>query len=599
MDYVVIASVVANNKLEGFRVLDKDTMEVSELSLKSVYNLLRNGFNFQNVDIEDDEVVITQGNLDRYASIYKNDNEVLNSDSIVVLGYSVDYKGKATYTILNYRGQLVCIDKDSLIEYGSKYTIANCEVVQSDNGIDIKSLGEDIIEYSGHFYIESKNLNLTVTLPLDFDGTLLIPSYINSNPVLAISSIEIEPPFMASKVNTLLLESESSYLHENAARKLKNLKNLGLKGNIHDYKIDIPSIETIYANGLGSYTEEAFMGNRNLINVTFEDNPKFIPAYSFAQCESLDITSLNNLLKEGLVGIEIKAFDGCKFKEVNLPNSLRYLHHTAFNNCEHINVFRIKNSELTIRNSSEYFEEATRMEFTDIPDDEKILGKCPSATLYVPQDFPDSLLKRYFSNKVTIVREGNTSYNDKIELKVNKAKLLGYSLRVNNIQQEDKEFLGVLKISDKEEWRNKFIEYLKTMLSTEPHENTVNLNGLHLKYAIPNAGYYNEASIKFIGEDYIVLGDEYGITAITVGKELIEAVVENAMGDNKNNQLEYYSYYGAAGSEPIDIDFILSVPSKFIDLESKNVKSINEKDGTLYIEIEGENTISLNVRNFM
>lgn len=275
MEFIVIGIHMNNGEVVGYRILNTETSEVSNVGYEKLRSALINGkATFKNIEEKDGKIVGSNGELSRYPVLVNG--ELQGKSPLIVL---LEVSGNK-YRVANYLGEVVDIEEDMAIRYSESEGIANGKVVEKEGKKFISSIrgeyGKDNVlrDRERADLIRSKSLVLGVR---DYG--------ITEDFGLVIKSRDIE-------------------------------------------ELDIPSGVIRLGSGV-------FKGCNKLKRISIPATVEVIESGVFENCRELEEVEL----PEGLRELKKGTFKSCvKLKRVVFPNSLRSIESGVFFNCRALKV---------------------------------------------------------------------------------------------------------------------------------------------------------------------------------------------------------------------------------------------------------------------
>lgn len=286
MNIVMIAVHKAGNKIVGFRVLDTDSGDKRDITVNSAKEVLLAGkVDIENIKLDGDRVVGSNGALQRYPSIVGGK---LNGKSPLIILFELVNK---CYRVTNYMGELVDISEQQAISYAETEGIANGKVVHDeDGGAHISSINGC---YKQDKLVKDKQYGKTLVAKMS---------------MLGVKTYSLDDNYNAS--------------------------------------VDNKEAEKIaFGKGVLGIADNGCRDCKKLKEVEFPETLERLGESSFSNCWSLEKV----VIPEGVVKIPKRCFLNCiKLKEVYLPNSLREIEDNAFNGCNKLKVIYLGPSPLKI-----------------------------------------------------------------------------------------------------------------------------------------------------------------------------------------------------------------------------------------------------------
>ena len=131
MAYLMIAVIQENKKIVGYRIFDigskKQFMDVPADNIKQV--MLSGKAEVLNLGIQNDEIVGTNGSIERYPRLASGGVLVSQTSPLMI----ISQLGDVGYTVVDYKGQVKKARTGEVVEYAKQSGIANGKVVMKDN----------------------------------------------------------------------------------------------------------------------------------------------------------------------------------------------------------------------------------------------------------------------------------------------------------------------------------------------------------------------------------------------------------------------------------------------------------------------------------
>lgn len=161
MKAYVIAQVIANSKVVGYKIYDAESKKTVMSPMANLINALNaNPSDFKNIGLVNGKVTGTNGKLDRYARIDVN-GKLLDQKAPVVVLHKL---GEVGYELVDYNGKTTKVSIAQAVEYASKMGIANGKLVTQDNIERISSITDS---YETVAFTPSKaGSNTRVNIPI-------------------------------------------------------------------------------------------------------------------------------------------------------------------------------------------------------------------------------------------------------------------------------------------------------------------------------------------------------------------------------------------------------------------------------------------------
>ena len=134
MSILMIAVIMKNENIIGYRMLDTKEKKYVDASVKNVENVIRNKVaTIDNLDIVDGNIVGSNGILDRYPKITASGELIGRSNPLIVVDQITNNGETVGYTVTNYQGMVRKARNSDVIAHAKQYGIANGKVVMKDN----------------------------------------------------------------------------------------------------------------------------------------------------------------------------------------------------------------------------------------------------------------------------------------------------------------------------------------------------------------------------------------------------------------------------------------------------------------------------------
>lgn len=276
MEFIVIGVHKGPENIVGFRIMNIENGEVSNVSYQKLYSAMTtNKANIINMEIKDGQIAGSNGDISRYP-VMVNSELVGKSPLIVLMEMSGD-----KYKVSNYMGEVVDMDNEMAVRYSESEGIANGKVVTRANGVRFISsikgeyIKDEVLQDRGRAdHVRNKSM------------------------ILGIRDYAIGEDYSLIVKNKNLVE------------------------------ITIPS-------GVLILKEGTFSGCGMLERVDIPQTVEVIEAGAFEACGALKEIKI----PEGIREIKKGTFKSCgKLKKVILPNSLSVIESGAFFNCRGLKV---------------------------------------------------------------------------------------------------------------------------------------------------------------------------------------------------------------------------------------------------------------------
>lgn len=135
MKCFMIARIVKNDSLIGYRLFDKESKKAIEVSKEQLTGILRQSGNaVVNLGIANGLIVGTNGSVDRYTAIDVNTRKMVNDvkSKMVILSSVIVNGNNVGYEVVDCFGNMTAMRKADAVEYCQNYGIANGKVVERD-----------------------------------------------------------------------------------------------------------------------------------------------------------------------------------------------------------------------------------------------------------------------------------------------------------------------------------------------------------------------------------------------------------------------------------------------------------------------------------
>ena len=109
MALFMTATIHDNNEMIGVRLLDTNSKQIKDVPIREVITAIEKGITIQNIDVEQGQLVGTNGSLDRYTKIDRFCN-VLNFRAFVILNKT----DKGKFTVADYMGNIMKVTFEKL-----------------------------------------------------------------------------------------------------------------------------------------------------------------------------------------------------------------------------------------------------------------------------------------------------------------------------------------------------------------------------------------------------------------------------------------------------------------------------------------------------
>lgn len=153
MGYAMIAVLVNNGNVVGYRIFEEATRKTLDIDNNTVYGLLSNGAIIDNIEIANGSIVGSNGALSRYSMIDANTKKMIDEKSKLVVLNRVEVGGiQAGYTVVDGLGNCKRVKTEDAVKYSAEYGIANGKVV-TQNGMPY------ISSINGNYAVETIKAN--------------------------------------------------------------------------------------------------------------------------------------------------------------------------------------------------------------------------------------------------------------------------------------------------------------------------------------------------------------------------------------------------------------------------------------------------------
>lgn len=140
----IIASIVNQKKLIGYRVFDCDSVTYVDSTLQNVGSLLENKkVRIENAVYEDNKIVGSSGSLDRLTKIDAVTHKPIgrmNSMPFIV----VNKVEKDKFTLVDFSGKMEIMDKNKVLQIHDTYGLANCKVMRRGDNFTISPIAGNL-----------------------------------------------------------------------------------------------------------------------------------------------------------------------------------------------------------------------------------------------------------------------------------------------------------------------------------------------------------------------------------------------------------------------------------------------------------------------
>lgn len=140
----IIASIVNQKKLVGYRVFDCETVKYIDSNLEHIITLVsNNSVKLENAVCEGGKIVGLSGSLDRLAKIDFNTHKPIgrvDSTPFIV----VNKLDGERYTLVDCFGKMEVMNKDRVLQIHDTYGLANCKVMRRGNKLTISPIAGNL-----------------------------------------------------------------------------------------------------------------------------------------------------------------------------------------------------------------------------------------------------------------------------------------------------------------------------------------------------------------------------------------------------------------------------------------------------------------------
>lgn len=140
----IIASIVNQKKLVGYRVFDCESVKYVDSTLQNISTLLESKkVKIENAIYEDNKIIGSSGSLDRLTKLdavtYKPIGR-LNSMPFIV----VNKVEKNKFTLVDFSGKMEIMDKNKVLQIHDTYGLANCKVMRRGDNVTISPIAGNL-----------------------------------------------------------------------------------------------------------------------------------------------------------------------------------------------------------------------------------------------------------------------------------------------------------------------------------------------------------------------------------------------------------------------------------------------------------------------
>lgn len=129
---VMIAGIYKGKDRVGFRILDADANKTMDAPDSAVITAIKNGHTILNLCIANGELKGSNGDISRFAKVSLNGGALIGTDKAPIV--IINQLGDFGYTASDHNGKIMRAATDNVIEYASKFGIANGKV-SNKNGV--------------------------------------------------------------------------------------------------------------------------------------------------------------------------------------------------------------------------------------------------------------------------------------------------------------------------------------------------------------------------------------------------------------------------------------------------------------------------------
>lgn len=266
MKLYMIAIVGNSDTVDGFRILDYDSKEVSDFKYGQVYNVLKKMPNsIYNVKIKDGKIVGSNGDFSRYARILSN-NKCLNANAMVVLAQF----GDIGFVVCNYKGNVITVKESEIVSYvdSKRVTIANGRVIHRNGSNFIAAISGEYprIEYTpkvaskDKVESEHKVEPVTTVTPKKTPDELIRSNAENNKSIelfslLSKQQISLLKEYYSSSLLSGLSRGELNLDIEKLMNNIKQGKNdnIGLLADIVNNTFNLDTLSTLFGADIALY----------------------------------------------------------------------------------------------------------------------------------------------------------------------------------------------------------------------------------------------------------------------------------------------------------------------------------------------------------
>lgn len=130
MALFMIATIMNRDNIIGVRILDTDTEKTKDISIESTKNWISEGGKVENLGVDSNSLVGTNGSIKRYAQLDVN-GKLIGTSGIVIINRVLDQG----FTIADYQGNMARVSNEKLIRWlsrGDGLTLANGKEVSGN-----------------------------------------------------------------------------------------------------------------------------------------------------------------------------------------------------------------------------------------------------------------------------------------------------------------------------------------------------------------------------------------------------------------------------------------------------------------------------------
>ena len=528
MSSYAIAVVREQNMEIRIRLLNTLTGNCDDFSLGDTkYYIKKNGVSNLELD-KDGNIKWKQGLSERYPQIDKVTKSVKNNNNIVVL--SVSKGDNKIYKVCNYCGQIIDISEKDLIDYGTRYKLSNCKIVDRGTKHIISAIEGTIeeIEPKAEFRVNHEFHTLSIHIPFLSSDTLEIPDIVDGKPVINITSIRITPDISAKRIKKIVFPRRMRDITSGMVSSLRNLEEITFLCNsviIYDSAfILLKNLRRINAESIGIIGRGACEGLRNLEEVNISGYPpSCISSNCFYGCRKLKI---NSILKEGVRGILSKAFAYNEAsRSIVIPSSVSDVVASAFDNT---NIQEVDCLSEAINLDTRYAHKL--FEYTKVKD--KIIFKLSPTAIIGP--------KIKIGDNVELVKKENSKADDDVESKIKKSKMLGIDVHSDKVVRYGTELADTLVTIDQSVITNEIVSIVNEAMRyreiytynfTLERTLALKLQKITLNFEFPKQ-FLSADKIK-VGNQFLIVKCKKEFIFYPVNKYMLQHYFDIAKGYNR------------------------------------------------------------------